>query len=330
MIKLSIIIPVYKTERFVEKCILSCIEQDIQYSEYEVIVINDGSPDNSLSIVEAIAGEYSNIKIVSQKNEGLSAARNKGLELAKGDYVWFIDSDDWIKKNCLSDILDELYISNLDAIVISSVNVSTDGKEIKVRSFYDTLGEKILTGVDLLKMKEFEPNAQFTIYKRDFLLNNNLKFVYGLIHEDSEFTPRAYYFLKKIKAYNKVVYYVFQNPNSITRSVNFKKSFDCIRVANSLYYFSQKVDKHFLYIFNDIIGVAINNGFSEMGLMPKNIKSDFSYFIYQHKHLYSCLIKSSIIKYKIEGTLFFILPYNVFFIYNLLQLFNFSKRRFVN
>lgn len=89
-LKLSIIIPVYNVAPYVEKCLRSCAEQDIPSEDYEIIVINDGTPDNSLEIVERVAKDYPNIIIHSQDNAELSAARNKGLSLAKAKYVWFV------------------------------------------------------------------------------------------------------------------------------------------------------------------------------------------------------------------------------------------------
>ena len=83
---LSIIIPVYNVERYVEKCIRSCEMQDV--TDFELVVVNDGSTDNSLSIVEQVSKEYENIAIITQKNQGLSAARNAGLQVARGEYVW--------------------------------------------------------------------------------------------------------------------------------------------------------------------------------------------------------------------------------------------------
>lgn len=97
MVKLSIIIPVYNVELYIEKCLQSCLSQDIPYDEYEIIVVNDGSPDGSLAIAESIAKTTTNMTIISQKNGGLSAARNTGMSVAKGEYIWFVDSDDWIE-----------------------------------------------------------------------------------------------------------------------------------------------------------------------------------------------------------------------------------------
>ena len=101
MISLSIIIPVYNVEQYLPRCLDSVLQQDIPYEEYEVIVVNDGSPDSSLAIAESYARRYPNVKVVTRQNGGLSAARNTGLEYAKGEYVWFVDTDDRIASNCI-------------------------------------------------------------------------------------------------------------------------------------------------------------------------------------------------------------------------------------
>ena len=96
MVKLSIIIPVYNTEEYLPRCLNSCLEQDLLANEYEIIAINDGSSDNSLQILNAYALKYPNIRVINQENRGLGATRNRGLNLAIGEYIWFVDSDDWV------------------------------------------------------------------------------------------------------------------------------------------------------------------------------------------------------------------------------------------
>ena len=114
--KLSIIIPVYNVEQYLKTCLDSVLHQNIAISEYEVIVVNDSSPDGSLAIAEEYARKNSNIKIVTRPNGGLSAARNTGLEHALGEYVWFVDSDDWIEENCLSRLLSIATLESLDIL----------------------------------------------------------------------------------------------------------------------------------------------------------------------------------------------------------------------
>ena len=102
--KLSIIIPVYNVEKFITRCLHSCVSQNLSINEFEIVVVNDGTRDNSMKFVSQFAEEYSNISIINQENKGLSAARNRGLSVAKGDYVWFVDSDDYLDNKALETV----------------------------------------------------------------------------------------------------------------------------------------------------------------------------------------------------------------------------------
>ncbi len=101
---ISIIVPVYNAEKYLPHCLDSLLDQGISHDSYEIICINDGSHDNSLAILEEYAEKYSNIVVIDKKNEGVSATRNKGLDIALGDYVWFVDADDWIARYFLSNV----------------------------------------------------------------------------------------------------------------------------------------------------------------------------------------------------------------------------------
>ena len=104
----SIIIPIYNVEKYIEQCFTSIYAQDISEDIFEVIAVNDGTPDNSMSIVKTIASQHKNLVIINQENQGLSVARNTGLDHAKGEYIWFVDSDDWLTKDSLSIVLDTI------------------------------------------------------------------------------------------------------------------------------------------------------------------------------------------------------------------------------
>lgn len=105
--KLSIIIPIYNVEKYIERCAESVLNQNVPPSQYEVIFVNDGTKDNSVEILKKAINFniHSNFQIRDKENGGLSSARNFGLEHATGDYVWFVDSDDWIESNCLAKIV---------------------------------------------------------------------------------------------------------------------------------------------------------------------------------------------------------------------------------
>lgn len=320
---LSIIIPVYNVEKYVEKCLRSCAEQDIELSNYEIIVINDGTKDNSLAKVKKVAAEYSNIIVVSQENAGLSSARNKGLSLARGEYVWFIDSDDWIRPKCLGSVLVTLLEKNNDGLRILAENVENGVK--KRRNDCSLLTKNNYSGIELLKTSLWEPCVPFTIYRRKFLKENNLKFVEGIFHEDSEFSPRAYYLAKKIAILKEIIYFVNIHPDSITRSINHKKAFDCIEVARNLSAFSKIVSSDLMYIFNNQISVNINNSLHYSYQMDNLVIQSLKTELAENKFLFKHLCKSSILKYRLEGILFSLFPRHCIQIYRFIQ--NFNKNR---
>ena len=100
--KISLIIPVYNVEQYIGRCLQSCLCQPhVAADDYELVIVNDGTKDNSMHVVEKMTRDYPNVTIINQHNQGLSMARNAGLKAAQGEYVWFIDSDDWIEDNCL-------------------------------------------------------------------------------------------------------------------------------------------------------------------------------------------------------------------------------------
>ena len=103
--KLSIIIPVYNVEQYVGRCLQSCLSQShVKADDYELVIVNDGTKDNSMQVVEEMTRGCTNITVINQHNQGLSMARNAGLKEAKGEYVWFVDSDDWIAEGSISKI----------------------------------------------------------------------------------------------------------------------------------------------------------------------------------------------------------------------------------
>jgi len=322
-IKFSLIIPVYNVELYVEKCLLSCLAQDIPINDYEIIIINDGSEDRSIDIVCSIAKNYSNVKIITQENKGLSNARNKGLSLAKGLYIWFIDSDDSIHDHCLGGIWNTLSYRLPDALIIGAADIFME-KPIS-RQDFSILSKPDNPGIELLSKSFYQACVPFTIYNREFLIKFGLKFKEGIFHEDSEFTPRAYYYAKLVSIYPEVIYYVNKNPNSITRSLNHKKAYDRIIVANSLSIFMRNIPKKYSNIFNNIISLIINESLNSSYKMDKKSALEFNIFLHTNRILFKHLRGSTIVKYVIEGYLFVILPKFYLHTYKALQLLNPNK-----
>ena len=304
----------YNVELYIERCLMSCLKQDISCEDYEIIVVNDGSPDSSLQIAERIAKENKNITIISQPNGGLSDARNTGLSVAKGDYVWFVDSDDWIKENCLKDIVEQLYEEKLEALAISRVWVKKENVEYP--PIYKHLG--MMQGKDALLKRNVIPCAPFTIYSRNFLNKNNLRFYKGIYHEDNEFTYRSYYYLNTIAFTDKVLYFVYLNPNSITRTFNPKKSYDLLIVANSLLDFMDCVEEKYKIVYYNEIGQLINSALYNLIGADKTIVKKFNAAMNDNRHLFKYLMKSNVFKYKLEGILFSIFPTYTYSTYTIL------------
>lgn len=312
---LSIIIPVYNTELYVEKCVHSCETQDVDKDEYEIVIVNDGSNDNSLEIVNRLANDYSNIRIFSQDNSGLSAARNTGMKNAVGDYLMFVDSDDWIAENCLGMLTQKLRDERPDALAICAANV-INGQILRRMSYTE---ENPIAGRDLLR-KGVSPCAPFAIWSAKFFKDFNLSFFVGIYHEDSEFTPRAYYFARKVSFTNDLIYFVFQNPNSITRTINPKRSFDLVNVVcNHLADFGSKVDSEYQYIYYNDVALYLNNAISYICDSDKKKQYELNDSIYMNRHLFKTLAKSTHLKYRLEAILFSAFPKHCVQIYKIMK-----------
>lgn len=318
MILLSIIIPVYNVELFVEKCIRSCETQDINKDEYEIIVVNDGSTDNSLNIVNDLARRFPNIRVFSQSNAGLSAARNKGIQNARGDYIMFVDSDDWIAEKCLGKICSKLKIEQPDALAICAANVKGDGMIERRQAYADVTP---MSGYELLK-KGVSPCAPFAIWSAKFFKKYELSFFEGFFHEDSEFTPRAYYLADKVSFVNDIIYYVFQNPNSITRTPNPKRAFDLVNVVcTHLSIFCKSiVRKEHRPVFYNLIALYLNNALAYICMADKRQQKLLDDAIFLNEHLILDMQNASSIKYRLEVFLFRVFPKHYVRIYKILKL----------
>lgn len=316
MIQISLIIPVFNGELYIEKCINSCLNQDIKLDTYEIIIINDGSTDQTNEILQNFK-KYSNVKIINQQNLGLGKSRNNGLNEAKGKYLWFIDSDDWISENCLGNLLLKLDESEIFRLLSIEVNGQSTSKEELIKG--ETLA---ISGIEFMK-SDFKVCVPFYVFNREFLLINKMEFK-PLIFEDFEFMPRALYFAKKIKSLNCPIYFRLIRPGSIMRSISVDKPYHLLEIIYSLKKFAIKnIPQRENYVFNRLISLAINNYFSNALVLENNQQLILNSLMYKNKELFIHLIKSKKIKYLLEGILFYILPKNTLFVY---KIFNFKNK----
>ena len=219
--KLSIIIPVYNVEALVERCIRSVAEQNIGPNEYEIIIVNDGSTDNSLKICEQVSSDYKHIKIHSQTNSGLGGARNKGLSLATGEYIWFIDSDDFIAPNVLQEMIQKVERFDLDILAFDFNCTDIDGNKIDWINFkFNFNGQEILTGPEFYYLNYNDSYIWLYFFRRELLLNNNLKFEERVNMQDSEILPRIMHHVKSVAFLNKEIYSYVNRPDSFINNRN--------------------------------------------------------------------------------------------------------------
>lgn len=298
----------FNVEEYIERCILSCTRQNIPPSEYEIILINDGSPDNSLKVAEKVSSKFNNITIISQENQGLSIARNNGLMIAKGDYVWFVDSDDWIEENCIMQLYSKCLESELDVLLFGANDC--DGINCSKRILPLGHTDCVIDGKSYLLSNQIVFPVCFKIFRREFLRSNELYFMKGKMHEDNEFIPKAFYLANKISFLNEVYYNVYANPKSITRSVNPKKSFDLIKVAQSHLDFMNK-EVHEVDLkkqFCTYIGLALNSALENSKSMDDYNINKLYFELKKNKHLFYYMKQSNNVKYKLEAQLFLLWP----------------------
>lgn len=222
--KVSIIVPVYNVEKYVEKCLDSLINQS--YKNIEILVVNDGSTDNSVKIIEQKYNSNSNIHLYNKDNGGLSSARNFGLNKAKGDYILFVDSDDWLERNCVEELVHIIENKKADIVEFGYKMVS-DNKVLSSTIFT----ENVIISKDKI-LEEFFFGNQIVdiicnkIYNKKLFIN--LKFVEGRIHEDYMMTPKLLYRCNKLVIINQVFYNYYQRNDSITQKPFSEKNFDRI------------------------------------------------------------------------------------------------------
>lgn len=230
----SIIIPVYNVEKYLHQCLESIFCQD--FAEYEVICVNDGSTDGSFHILQEYELKYKNLIIVDVENGGTPAARNIGLKLAKGEYIWFIDSDDWIEPKSLR-ILSKSTVSKPDIICF---NGKLKYEDSGIEAFDDGIVEQGVSGWEyynkyaLVGRKFHFVCVVLRIYRRDFIIQNKLYFEKGISHEDNLWIPIVLYHAQSVSTISELLYNYRIRQGSKMQTVNIKKLTDIIDVANKL------------------------------------------------------------------------------------------------
>ena len=228
---ISIIVPIYKTEKELPRCVESILAQS--YPDLEIILVNDGSPDHCIDICKEYAAKDRRILVLDKKNGGLSDARNAGLRIASGKYIMYVDSDDYIEPRACEMLLSGMKNEEVDFVVGAIREIRSDEvlyqrhKNIVPGKIY--CKEKFL--IDSISANEWYAPACMNLYKKNFLIKHDLYFEVDRYYEDMEMLPRLYL------SANKVVYvdfpfynYVIRNNSIITSSIDEKKTKDIIKI----------------------------------------------------------------------------------------------------
>lgn len=232
--RFSVIIPVYNVEPYLRECLDSVLHQT--FIDWEAVCVNDGSTDRSGVILEEYAAKDSRFKVLAKPNGGLSSARNAGMDVAKGDYILFLDSDDWLEPNALEIIANAL--NDEDLLCFSGqryleATQSFNPIDQLVEKAYDS-GMEYYNENALLHRDFAFVCVVLRAYKRSFLVDNNLAFKEGIFHEDNLFTPIACYYAQRVKQINACLYDYRVRARSITDGNQVKRLMDMMTVANGL------------------------------------------------------------------------------------------------
>ena len=224
---LSFIVPVYNVEAYLKICIDSLLNQGLHSDEYEIILVDDGSTDNSGVICDDYAKSIRGIKAIHQENKGLSAARNAGIRVSKGKYLQFVDSDDFLTPNTIVGLVHLMETNDLDIIRFNYQNVDHLGQAFennKMPKKYVDYSCEILDGETFLNERLGTAcyAVQFII-RSSLLMQPDCGFKEGIYYEDVEWTPRIILQAKRITSSDTIVYNYRFRKDSITREVNYRK-----------------------------------------------------------------------------------------------------------
>lgn len=303
---ISVVIPVYNVEKYLSHCLNSLELQSNIKELVEIIIVNDGSKDNSIDIAEAfVQGTSLQCTLLNQQNKGLSAARNTGLKAARGEYVWFVDSDDRIEPFCLDKILSDLYkYEGLDVLQLQYRLTYEDGRKEEVPFW---IIDKPTDGRTITKRGGLPAPAQFSIYRTAFLRDNNLYFYPGILHEDSEFKPRVCYLAASIMSVNYVCYnYLQRKGGNIMSTYTLKRIKDVLTVNEHLLSFASEhvKEKPCVKAFYRFIGMNMNSLLFWYRHYNKEDQKQIRKMLCANKKLFRCMMQTNNIKYQIEGFLF--------------------------
>lgn len=228
MTKLSIIVSVFNVEDYIRPCIESIFYQGLDESDYEVIIVNDGTEDRSMEMIADIISSHDNITIINQENQGLSAARNNGIAAAKGDYILMPDSDDLLIENSVPSLLKMALETKADIVVADFLKMNNDEIANYKHHPQENISTRELTGEQLF-IEELNPRECYvwrSLFRKDFLTSNHISFYPRIMYQDVPFTYECYLKAKKCIRTSQLLNIYRRRAGSATAFFNLYKSYD--------------------------------------------------------------------------------------------------------
>lgn len=283
---ISIIVPIYKVEKYLKKCIESILKQT--YKNIEIILVDDGSPDNCGKICDDYKQMDKRIKVIHKNNGGLSEARNYGIREAKGDYLLFVDSDDFIAENICEILINNINKYSADMAICNFYYVFENKKAIK-NEMSSKKDVQVLEKENIIREYFLNYSVDLNVawnklYKKDIFKGKNaILFPVGKLHEDTYIMYKIYYNLNRLVRINKPLYYYRQRNDSIISSFSIKNVEDIMGYIKDYYIFSKNVDEDLrqmiqIECIKQYIGCIRRS-------MKANIFNDVKYLIYDMRNI---------------------------------------------
>ena len=224
---INVVVPVYKAEEYLRRCVDSILVQT--YRDFELILVDDGSPDRCGQICDEYATRDDRIKVIHQENGGVAAARNAGLDVARGEYFAFVDSDDYCHPEMLEVLYDRIVQYSADVAVSGFKRVDPNGNEIDFKPYLPEI-EEVINGTDALKRLIMEDSLRSVVWNKLYKRNifKSLRFPVGKLYEDGFITPRLLYQCDRIVLVPQYLYFYVANPTSLTKRPRTVQHFDLV------------------------------------------------------------------------------------------------------
>ena len=275
-IKLSIIVPVYNVEKYIVQCLESIFKQELDEEIFEVIIVNDGTKDRSMNVIQDIIDQHKNIIVINQENQGLSVARNNGIAMAKGEYILMPDSDDLLIEYSLKPLLEKAIETKVDLVVADYLIMNDkdiiclDKISQKTFEFQNKTGEKLF----IEDLNPYHCYVWRTLFRKAFIQENHIQFVPGVYYQDVPFTHECYIKAKQCLRCSWLLNIYRTGHNSATSTFDMKRA------------------KHFCIV------IAKTWQLTKLGVLNSNMQQKlhddiFTSFLFMSRHVIYFIEKSS-------------------------------------